>query len=55
MKADNFTGPMSVHFEYPPFENSKITLAGSDKIKLFVKETKRDIDRVKSYRSKYLL
>jgi len=55
MKAGNFTGPMSVHFEYPPFENSKITLADSDKRKLFIKEAKRDIDRLKSYRSKYLL
>ncbi len=55
MKVIDFKGPMSVHFEYPPFEDSKITLAGSDKRKLFLEAIKKDIDKLKSFRSEYNL
>jgi L-ribulose-5-phosphate 3-epimerase len=53
VKSEKITGPMSLHFEYPPFENSKITLSDSEKRNLFIKEAKRDIDRLKSYRLKF--
>jgi sugar phosphate isomerase/epimerase len=55
IRSKNITGPMSLHFEYPPFENFKGTLSDSDKRKLFIKEAKRDIDKLKSFRSKYQL
>jgi L-ribulose-5-phosphate 3-epimerase len=51
----NVTGPMSLHFEYPPFENSKVILSDSDKRKLFLREAKKDIDKLRSLRSRYQL
>jgi L-ribulose-5-phosphate 3-epimerase len=55
VKKLNISGPMSVHFEYPPFENDKTALSDIEKKKLFVKEMSRDIERVKSFRTKFLL
>lgn len=53
IKAIGITGPMSVHLEYPPFENIKEELTGIRKRELFLKAAKTDIDKLKSYRLKY--
>ncbi|MGD0582754.1 MAG: sugar phosphate isomerase/epimerase family protein [Bacteroidales bacterium] len=55
IKTLNISGPMSLHFEYPPFENEKETGAEADKKEIFIREIRRDIDRLKALRSKYLL
>jgi L-ribulose-5-phosphate 3-epimerase len=53
IKSFNIKGPMSLHFEYPPFENSALSLDDSGKRTLLMNEARKDIDLLKSYRSKY--
>jgi L-ribulose-5-phosphate 3-epimerase len=48
-------GPISIHLEYPPFEHFDKVLPAAEKRKLFISAIKRDIDKVKSYLSKYQL
>jgi sugar phosphate isomerase/epimerase len=55
IKTLNISGPMSIHFEYPPFENEKAKPDDNVKKKLFVTEIKRDTDRLKAMRAKYQL
>jgi len=55
VKKYNVSGPMSVHFEYPPFERFNKEISESEKRKLFVTAMKKDIDAVKKYREKYQL
>jgi len=55
VKKYNVSGPMSVHFEYPPFERFNKEVTESEKQKLFVTAMKKDIDAVKAYREKYQL
>jgi sugar phosphate isomerase/epimerase len=55
VKKYNVSGPMSIHFEYPPFERFNQEMPESEKIKLFLAAMKKDIDAVKSYRGKYQL
>jgi sugar phosphate isomerase/epimerase len=53
IKKLNIPGPISVHFEYPPVENSKEKLSESEKRKLFPAVMKKDIERLKSWLTKY--
>jgi len=46
-------GPMSLHFEYPPFENDQVNRSDSEKRKLFLTAMKRDIDKLRSYCTRY--
>ena len=55
VKKYNVPGPISVHFEYPPFERFNKVLPEDEKKKLFITAMKKDIDAVKSYREKYQL
>jgi hypothetical protein len=55
VKKFNVPGPVSVHFEYPPFERFTKELPDGEKRKLFVGAMKKDIDIVKSYLLKYQL
>jgi sugar phosphate isomerase/epimerase len=55
VKNYNIPGPVSIHLEYPPFENFNETVSDSAKKKLFISAMKKDIDTVKSYFSKYKL
>ena len=55
VKRYNVPGPISVHFEYPPFERFNKEVSEAEKRKLFVTAMKKDIDAVKAYREKYQL
>ena len=55
VKKYDVPGPISIHFEYPPFENAKEKLPDAEKRKLFISGMKKDIDAVKSYLAKYQL
>jgi L-ribulose-5-phosphate 3-epimerase len=55
VKKYNVPGPISIHFEYPPFERSTKQVSDSEKRNLFVTAMKKDIDAVKTYREKYQL
>jgi|WetSurMetagenome_2_1015567.scaffolds.fasta_scaffold61056_2 L-ribulose-5-phosphate 3-epimerase len=53
VKKANITGPMSIHLEYPPFERYTVQLSDADKRKLFITAMKKDIDKLKLFRTKY--
>jgi sugar phosphate isomerase/epimerase len=55
VKKYNVSGPVSVHYEYPPFERFNKEVTDAEKHKLFVTALKKDIDAVKAYREKYQL
>ena len=55
VKKYNVSGPISVHYEYPPFERFNKEITEAEKRKLFVTAMKKDIDAVKAYREKYQL
>ena len=55
VKRYNVPGPVSVHFEYPPFERFNKEVPEAEKRMLFVNAMKKDIDAVKAYLSKYQL
>lgn len=55
VKNFNVPGPISVHYEYPPFERFNKVLPEDEKKKLFITAMKKDIDAVKTYREKYQL
>jgi L-ribulose-5-phosphate 3-epimerase len=55
VKKYNVSGPMSIHYEYPPFERSKQEITEPEKRKLFLTAMRKDIDKVKVYREKYQL
>jgi len=55
VKSFNIEGPISIHLEYPPFERYNAVLSDQEKRKLFVTEMKKDIEKVKSFLSKYQL
>lgn len=55
VKKANITGPMSIHLEYPPFEKYAVQMTDAEKRKLFITAMKKDIDKLKSYRTKYQL
>ena len=48
IKTLNITGPESLHFEYPPFENGDKNLTSKEKGELFLKYIKQDIDRLRN-------
>lgn len=50
----NIPGPISVHFEYPPFGNNPDHLTESERRKLLIKLINTDIEKIKLLRSKYL-
>ncbi len=53
VKKYNVPGPMSVHFEYPPFERFNKVLPEAEKRSLFIAAMKKDIDATKAFREKY--
>jgi len=55
VKNFNIGGPISIHFEYPPFERFNEKLADAEKRKLFVTEMKKDVDTLKSFLLKFQL
>lgn len=55
VKKYNVPGPVSVHYEYPPFERFNKEVTDDEKHKLFITALKKDIDAVKAYREKYQL
>ncbi len=55
VKKLNIPGPVSLHLEYPPFENGKPGLSPAMKKDLFRGEMKKDIEKLKAFRAKYLV
>jgi len=55
VKSYNIGGPVSIHLEYPPFERYNVEMTDQEKRKLFVKEMRKDIEKVKSFLTKYQL
>jgi L-ribulose-5-phosphate 3-epimerase len=55
VKKANITGPMSIHLEYPPFERYTVQMTDVEKRKLFITAMKKDIDKLKAFRTKYQL
>jgi sugar phosphate isomerase/epimerase len=55
VQKNNVPGPMSLHLEYPPFEQYKEKITDAEKKKLFVAAMKKDVERLKSFRAKYQL
>jgi L-ribulose-5-phosphate 3-epimerase len=55
VKNYEIPGPLSIHLEYPPFERFTKELTEAEKRALFLTAMKKDIDAVKSYRTKYQL
>jgi sugar phosphate isomerase/epimerase len=55
VQRNNVPGPMSLHLEYPPFERYTVQMTDSEKKKLFVAAMKKDVDKLKSLRTKYQL
>jgi L-ribulose-5-phosphate 3-epimerase len=55
VKKANISGPMSIHLEYPPFERYTVQMTDTEKRKLFITAMKKDIDKLKAYRTKYQL
>ena len=55
VQKNNVPGPMSLHLEYSPFERFTEKLADAEKKKLFVASMKKDVDKLKSFRSKFQL
>jgi L-ribulose-5-phosphate 3-epimerase len=55
VKKANITGPMSIHLEYPPFERYTVQMTDAEKRKLFITAMKKDIDKLKSFRTKFQL
>jgi len=55
VQKNNVTGPMSLHLEYPPFERVTGKVSDADKKKLFVDAMKKDVEKLKSFRTKYQL
>jgi len=53
VKNFNIGGPVSIHLEYPPFERYNVEMSPAEKRKLFITEMKKDIDKVKSFLTKY--
>jgi sugar phosphate isomerase/epimerase len=54
VKKNNITGPMSLHLEYPPFERYTVQMSDAEKKKLFITAMKKDVDALKSLRTKLL-
>jgi L-ribulose-5-phosphate 3-epimerase len=50
----NITGPMSVHFEYPPFERAPGPLSDAEKRKQFAAYLRKDLQALKGWIAKYL-
>jgi sugar phosphate isomerase/epimerase len=48
----NISGPVSVHFEYPPFERSLKPLSDSEKRTQFIAAMKKDLAALKGYMAK---
>lgn len=55
VKKFDVPGPISIHFEYPPFERFNKEMTDAEKRKLFIAAMKKDIDALKSYLLKYQL
>ncbi len=53
IKKYNVQGPVSVHFEYPPFEPPENKMPLPEKRKLFLEQMKKDINIVKAFYSRY--
>ncbi len=53
VRESNLTGPISVHFEYPPFERLQQPLADSEKRAVFAAAMKKDLSALKGYLTKY--
>lgn len=55
VKKYDVPGPISIHYEYPPFERFSKEMTDLEKRKLFITAMKKDIDTLKSYLLKYQL
>lgn len=48
-KQFGLSGPISVHFEYPPFERSNQNFSPDEKKKMITNAIKKDVDFIKNY------
>lgn len=55
VQKNNVPGPMSLHLEYPPFERYTVQMTDAEKKKLLIAAMKKDVDKLKSLRTKYQL
>jgi sugar phosphate isomerase/epimerase len=55
VQKNNVTGPVSLHLEYPPFERFNEKLTDDGKKKLLAAAMKKDVEKLKSFRTKYQL